>query len=125
MAGYFREQRLTSRHKLTFPVKYRVRKSESPEYAGESLDISEGGICFVTHSLLEEGETIEIRFEMPEEVVDEPAAEWRCTGRVLKVERLGAGATFHVRVRFDCYEVARQNGTTTIRLDLNSLRFVS
>jgi hypothetical protein len=59
---------------------------------------------------------------MPEEVVDELAAEWRCTGQVLKVEAVGRLPIFHVGVRFDCYEVARPNGTTTIRIDLNSLR---
>jgi hypothetical protein len=69
-----------------------------------------------------EGQTVELRFDMPEEVVDEAAAEWGCTGQVLKVEAVGRLPIFHVGVRFDCYEVARPNGTTTIRIDLNSLR---
>ena len=123
--GYSHDRRLTPRHKFSLPVKYRACKSELPERAAESLDISEGGISFTTHSPPEEGETIEVRFEMPEEVVDEPTAEWRCTGQVLKVEAFGTHPIFRIRVRFDCYEVRRPNGTTVVRLDLNSLRFGS
>ena len=124
-SSYAREKRLTTRHKISVPVKHRIWKSELPERAGESLDISEGGICFVTRSEVKEGDHVNVRFDMPEEVVDEPTAEWRCTGRVVKVEPIGDGTMFTVRLRFDCYEVTRANGTTTIRLDLNSLRFGS
>jgi PilZ domain len=123
--GYRREKRLTTRHKINIAVKYRVWKSYLPECAGESLDISEGGMCFVSRTLLEEGDTLQLRFDMPEEVVDEPTAEWRCTGQILKVERFGALPRCQVRVRFDCYEIERPNGTTTIHLDLSSLRFGS
>ena len=124
-AGYLREKRLTERHKVSIPVKFRLWKSALPEQSGESLDLSEAGICFTTRSIVDEGETIEIRFEMPEFVVDEPTAEWRCTGQVIKVHRFGNHARFDVTVRFDCYEIVRPNGTTTVRLDLNSLRFGS
>ena len=121
--GWSREKRLTMRHNIRIPVKYRVWKSDLSEQVGESLDISEGGICFVTRGMLEENQVLEVRFVMPEEVVDEPTAEWRCTGRIVKVDSAeGTQALFKVRVRFECYEVERPNGTTTFRLDLNNFR---
>ena len=123
MPVFTQERRLSPRYKINIPIKVRVWKSDRPESCGETLNVSEGGICFRTHALLGEGETVEVRFDMPEEVVDEPAAEWLCTGQVLKVEPVGRLPLLHVRVRFDCYQVARPNGTTTIRIDLNSLRF--
>ena len=124
--GYLLEKRLTARHKINFPVKFRLWKSDSPESPGESLDISEGGICFETQAIVEEGQTLEIRFDMPEEVVDEPTTEWRCTGQIVKVDPITPTQKGrHVSIRFDCYEIAMPNGTTTIRLDFSSLHLGS
>ncbi len=45
---------------------------------------------------------------MPEEVIGEEADEWRCIGRVVRVERIESTlGKLGVGVRFDCYEVAR------------------
>lgn len=122
--GYSRERRLSPRHRLSIPIKYRLWKSALPERTGESLDISEGGIYFVTNAMLEEGEMVELRFSMPEEIANEPSTEWRCTGRVVRTEAIGGmHGRLGVRVRFDCYEVERPKGTTSIQLDLNALRF--
>lgn len=121
-SSYVLERRATPRHQIAVPVKFRPWKSALPEHAAESIDVSEGGICFTTPAPLAEGETLELRFDMPEEVVDEPVTEWRCTGQIVKVHPVaGAHFCFPVRVRFDCYEVARPNGTTTIRLHVSSL----
>ena len=120
--GHLPERRLTPRHQVSVPVKYRLAKSELAERIGESVDISEGGICFVTTALVREGDTLQVRFDMPEEVVDEPTTEWRCSGQVVKVEGVGAHAQ-RVRMRFECYEVRRPTGTTLIRIDLNAHRF--
>jgi hypothetical protein len=85
--------------------------------------LSKRGIYFAIDSGLCEGEAVEILLKMPEEITGEPTTEWRCTGRVLRVEpldepqgKLGVGA------RFDCYEIARaprtrQMETTVLRLD--------
>ena len=122
MHVFTQERRLSPRYEINIPIKFRAWKSDLPECVGEALNISEGGVCFRTHALVAEGQTVQVRFDMPEEVVDEPTAEWLCTGQVLKVEPVGRLPIFHVRIRFDCYEIARQNGTTTIRIDLNALR---
>jgi c-di-GMP-binding flagellar brake protein YcgR len=120
--SHFHERRLTARHQISVPVKYRPAKSELAERLGESVDISEGGICFVTSALVKEGDILQVRFDMPEEVVAEPTTEWRCSGQVLKVESVGAHAQ-RVRMRFEHYEVRRPTGTTTVRIDVNAHRF--
>jgi hypothetical protein len=119
------EKRLTARHRISLPVKYRTWKSKSPEHVGESLDISEGGMCFSAPTMPKEGETVEVRFQMPEQVANEPAAEWCCTGQVMevvKVEQPEKPKRFYIRMRFDCYEVARASGTTTIQFDFSAFR---
>ena len=120
--GLWHDRRRTERHGVSIPVKYRAWKSASPEGFGESLNISEGGIYFSTDAAVHEGDTLTVRFDMPPEIVDEPIAEWKCTGQAIRVQAMDSGK-FGVRVRFDCYEVARPQGTTHIYLDLNSLRF--
>ena len=121
--GFCEDRRRSERHAIHVPVKYRSWKSAAPENLGVSLDISEGGIHFATSTPVQEGETLEVRFEMPEQIVDEPSAEWKCTGEAIRVERIDDGK-FGVHVRFDCYEIARPEGTTTnIYMDFNSLRF--
>jgi hypothetical protein len=59
---------------------------------------------------------------MPEEITDEPSAQWRCTGHVVRVERADPkGGKVGVGVQFDCYEVSRaellQTGSVSYRLD--------
>jgi len=119
--GLWQERRRSDRHEINVPVKYRAWKSTAPENLGISLDISEGGIHFATNNPVAEGDTLEVCFEMPLEIVDEPSAEWKCRGQAIRVQRMGSGQ-FGVRVRFDCYEVASPQGTTHIYMDLNSLR---
>jgi PilZ domain len=120
--GLWQERRRTERLEINIPVKYRAWKSAAPDTLGVSLDISEGGIHFATSSAVAEGDTLEVCFDMPSELVDEPTAEWRCTGQAIRVQPIDSGK-FGVRVRFDCYQIARPQGTTHIYMDLNSLRF--
>lgn len=105
-------RRLTQRHNIGVPLKYRLWRSGVQEALGRSVNISEAGIYFATHANVDRGEIIEVRFKMPEAVANEPPAEWLCTGKVVRVDR---GKNVRgVGVRFDCYEVARPLGTTTI-----------
>jgi hypothetical protein len=82
-----------------------VWKSLQPEQAGESVNVSQRGIYFATDSALREGETVEVLFNMPEEIIGESTSEWRCTGHVVRVEAIGG--KIGVGVQFDCYEVSR------------------
>lgn len=84
-----------------------------PERYGESLNISEGGMYFVTHFNVDRGETVELRFEMPEAVANEPGCEWLCTGHVVRTKPIGGvSGLLCVGIRFDCYKVAKPEGTT-------------
>ena len=89
-------------------LRVRLWKSTIPEQIAESVNVSQRGIYFATDSVLHEGETVEVFFNMPEIVLGEPASEWRCTGHVVRVEAIAAtGGKLGVGVQFDCYEVAR------------------
>jgi hypothetical protein len=103
-----RDRRLAGRYTMKTPLRVRLWKSALPEHTAESLNVSQRGIYFATDSLLREGETVEVFFNMPEEIIGEPTSEWRCTGHVVRVEAIEAtGGKLGVGVQFDCYEVLR------------------
>ena len=108
MSQFRSDRRLAGRYKVRTPLRVRLWKSLVPECTAESVDLSQRGIYFATDAPLHEGETVEVFFNMPEEVIGEPASEWRCTGHVVRVEEIhAAGGKQGVGVQFDCYEVSR------------------
>lgn len=108
MTHFRSDRRLADRYKVKTPLRVRLWKSAVPECTAESLNLSQRGIYFATDSALREGETIEVFFSMPEEIIGEPASEWRCTGHVVRVEpRDERAGKLGVGVQFDCYEVSR------------------
>ena len=101
-------RRLSRRLCLKTPLRVRIWKSAAPEEWAESLNLSQNGVYFATNSAIREGETLEILLDMPEEITAEPLAEWRCTGHVVRVERVDlTPGKLGVGVQFDCYEVSR------------------
>ena len=108
MKRFQSDRRLADRYKLKTPLRVRLWKSAVPECTAESVNLSQRGIYFSTNSELRKGETVEVFFNMPEEIVGEPTSEWRCTGHVVRVERKEEpGGKLGVGVQFDCYEVSR------------------
>jgi PilZ domain len=102
------DRRASRRYVLKTSLRIRGWKSPEPEQRTESLNLSPHGVYFATNLPFREGATIEVLFEMPEEIAAEPTAEWRCTGHLVRVERVQSqGGGFGVGVRFDCYEVSR------------------
>jgi len=102
------DRRLARRLSFKTPLRVRIWKSKAPVQRTESLNLSQSGIFFASEAPLREGETVEILLNMPEEITDEPATEWRCTGHVVRVERSGElGGKMGVGVQFDCYEISR------------------
>ncbi|MGB8474933.1 MAG: PilZ domain-containing protein [Candidatus Acidiferrum sp.] len=102
------DRRLSRRLCFKTPLRVRIWKSTAPEQRAESLNLSQDGVFFATDSLIREGETVEILLKMPEEITDEPTTEWRCTGHVVRVERVDSShGKIGVGVQFDCYEVSR------------------
>jgi Tfp pilus assembly protein PilZ len=93
---------------LKTPLRVRIWKSPAPEQNEESVNLSQNGVFFATDTPIREGETVEILLNMPEEITDEPSTEWRCTGHVVRVERVDSKrGNMGVGVQFDCYEVSR------------------
>jgi Tfp pilus assembly protein PilZ len=108
MNRYRSDRRLSGRYKVKTPLRVRLWKSALPECTAESVNLSQRGIYFSTNSELRKGETVEVLFHMPEEVVGEPTGEWRCTGHVVRVEEIKTpSGKLGVGVQFDCYEVSR------------------
>jgi len=108
MSRFRTDRRLAGRYKVKTPLRVRIWKSLVPECTAESVNLSQRGIYFATNSVLRKGETVEVLFDMPEEIVGEPTSEWRCTGHVVRVEEINtAGGKQGVGVQFDCYEVSR------------------
>jgi len=115
------DRRVVARYKIALPLKHRIWKSKMPERAAEAVDISERGVQFLSDFSYTEGEAIELRFEMPEAIANEPASEWLCTGHVLRVKPMEQSRRSLVAVQFDCYEVARQKGVKCAQFDTNTL----
>lgn len=108
MTFFQTDRRLADRFKLKTPLRVRLWKSAVPECRAESVNLSQRGIYFATNSEMRKGETVEVFFKMPEEIVGEPPVEWRCTGHVVRVEEINTpNGKQGVGVQFDCYEVSR------------------
>ena len=102
------DRRLAGRHRVKMPLRVRIWKSIIPEHWAQSVNLSQRGIYFATDSPMHQGETLEVFFNMPEAIGGQPSTQWRCTGHVVRVERIKAtGGKLGVGVQFDCYEVSR------------------
>jgi hypothetical protein len=105
------DRRLAQRFSLAVTVYIRAWKSQAPEQKVESTNISECGVYFETDTPQREGAMMQLRLEMPKEITGNPTVEWRCTGKVMRVQPASSsGALLGVSVRFDYYEVSRTTG---------------
>ena len=99
------DRRLTRRVPLSMPLRVRIWKSAIPEQRAESVNISERGVYFATGSHFKEGEQLELYLRMPEEIVGRAQTDWRCVGRVVRVQALDASSrALGVAVEFDRYQ---------------------
>ena len=102
------DRRLAQRFRLNIPLYLREWKSEAPERIVESVNVSECGAYFETDTPPCEGAMMQIRLVMPEEITSIPPVEWRCTGKVVRIQPPSSpGALLGVGVRFDYYEISR------------------
>jgi hypothetical protein len=104
------DRRLARRFCLAIPVYFRAWKSQAPAQKVESINVSECGVYFQTDTPPHEGAMIQVRLEMPKEITGRPTDEWRCAGKVVRIDpgRSPQGL-LGVSVRFDYYEVARNS----------------
>jgi len=105
---FSRDRRLAQRHNIKTALRVRVWRSGLPEERAESVNLSQGGILFLSDSRIAKGEVVEILLKMPEEVSGEPTNEWCCTGHVVRVEPAALPkGKFGIGVHFYCYEASR------------------
>lgn len=105
------DRRLAHRFSIPIPQYIRAWKSQAPEQQVESVNVSERGAYFQTDTPPREGAMIQIRLEMPREITGNPTAEWRCTGKVTRIQPpSSSGTLLGVSVRFDYYEVSQTTG---------------
>jgi hypothetical protein len=103
------DRRLSRRHNFRTDLRIRVRKSNAGELRAESKNLSQRGVFFATDLELSKGAALDLVVEMPEQITGVPAAQWLCTGHVVRVVPMmestkgGRG----VGVQFDFYEVSR------------------
>jgi len=102
------DRRMARRHPLKAALRVRVRRSDVAERKAESENLSQRGVFFSTDLPLSPGAALDLLVEMPEEVTGVPAAQWLCTGHVVRVvpAKLPEGPR-GVGVQFDFYEVSR------------------
>jgi hypothetical protein len=111
-----KDRRLAERHAMRAPLRLRFRRSEGSEMKVESENVSRRGVYFKTDMQLKEGTVVDLLLEMPEAITGVRAAQWICTGHVVRVEpgKVMNGAR-GVGVEFDFYVVSH---TATPRWEL-------
>ena len=100
------DRRFAQRFNLAVPLHYRAWRSTEPELAAASVNVSESGVYFETDAPPSEGSALRLRIAMPPEITGNPATEWRCMGKVVRVQQVPcAGAALGVAVRIDYFEI--------------------
>jgi len=104
------DRRTAPRHPLRVPLTVRLWKSTLPAQKSISRNLSMSGAQFPTQLPVALGTVVELWLKMPEEISGEEAAEWRCSGHVVRIEEKTSFRNkkkAEVAIQFDCYEVAR------------------
>jgi PilZ domain-containing protein len=102
------ERRSNPRHFLRVPIRIHLWKSQIPEQESVSQNLSLGGALFPAELAVQIGTVLELRLEMPEEISGENAAEWHCSGHVVRIDKPDSSrGRKGIAVQFDCYEVER------------------
>jgi PilZ domain len=103
-----RDRRLSLRHSCRADLRVRVRRSDGEDLRAKSENLSQRGVFFATNLPLSKGATLDLLVEMPEEITGVPAAQWLCTGHVVRVVPMDSPrGSRGVGVQFDFYEVPR------------------
>ena len=97
------DRRLARRFSINVPLYISDWKSPAIEQKVESANISESGVYFETDAPPSEGTMLRVRLDVPREISGDIAVQWRCTGKVIRVQPIGS--VQGVGVRFDYYEI--------------------
>jgi PilZ domain len=102
------DRRTVKRLIMRVPMLVRgISEVAQDERGVESLNLSIRGTCFASEEKFRVGEEIEVRLKMPEEVVSGQKTEWRFTGRVTHVGKLGPYGKSGVGVYFLYYSAEK------------------
>jgi hypothetical protein len=101
------DRRLSLRHNVRADLRVRMRKFDAGEQRMQSENLSQRGVFFTTDLPLSKGTSLDLLVEMPEQVTGVPAAQWLCTGHVVRVVPMEPEGKRGIGVQFDCYEVSR------------------
>jgi Tfp pilus assembly protein PilZ len=102
------DRRLSQRYILRTPLRLRLRRSDFGERKLVSENLSQRGVFFATDLTISKGASLDLLVEMPEEITGVPAAQWLCTGHVVRVVPLDSSQGKNgIGVQFDFYEVSR------------------
>jgi Tfp pilus assembly protein PilZ len=102
------DRRLSQRYILRTPLRLRLRRSDFGERKLVSENLSQRGVFFATDLTISKGASLDLLVEMPEEITGVPAAQWLCTGHVVRVVPLNSSQGKNgIGVQFDFYEVSR------------------
>lgn len=90
MAKTHEERR--SRQRVNFRVPFRLRILEDPAgetFAAETVNLSEGGVCFRSHRALRVGTPLQLSLRMPREITGHSPVDVECRARVVHSGRNG------------------------------------
>jgi PilZ domain-containing protein len=103
------DRRQTRRLIMRVPMRIRrVNRKSEEEQSVESLNISVQGVYFASSTKFEVKEELELRLQMPEQLMVGQKSEWKFVGRVAHVQELGKNGMYGVGVQFLYYSAARR-----------------
>ncbi len=84
------ERRLSPRLEFRLPLRMRIaanpKSGQTESFRGETLNVSERGICFTAERSLRLGTPLEVSLTMPREITGHQATEVLCSARVVHVQ---------------------------------------
>jgi PilZ domain len=91
MTSAVAERRRARRFPLAVSAGARIWKSALPEQNVELINISAQGLYFASAYRYREGDMLEMSLKLPL-VTEGPLPEWRCIGKVVRVQALDSGS---------------------------------
>lgn len=108
MNSHKSDRRNSRRHPLKTAARLRVWKSGFSERPAETENVSAQGALLASEVPFSVGSLVEILLTMPQEITGEPCADWRCSGRVVRIQPLDRNrGKVGLGVEFDYYEILR------------------
>lgn len=87
MAVPMAERRVARRFPLKVVAWVRPWRSAAPQQNVELINFSSSGLYFASKQVYQQGDVVELSLKLPL-VTEGPLPEWRCVGRVVRVQSL-------------------------------------